>query len=186
MTDAKKLAVCLANSNAFDGIFYYAVKTTGIFCRPSCPSKAPLVKNILFFDSAEEAMAANFRPCKRCRPDLSAYSPSKGLAEKAKAIVDKSLESDSAFAQALLEIGASKGRLEAVFKEQYSMSINEYRNEKRVECAAEMLAKTQAPIVDIAYASGFESLSSFYRIFGKIMDNSPAAYRKDYKKGALK
>ena len=52
-----------------DGAFIYAVKTTGIYCRPGCPSRRPKRENVIFFDRARDAAAAGFRPCKRCRPD---------------------------------------------------------------------------------------------------------------------
>src|SRR5699024_9504338 len=61
----------------YDGIFFYAVKTTGIFCRPSCKSRIPNKKNVSFFMNVAEAQDAGYRPCKRCRPDLESktYDP---------------------------------------------------------------------------------------------------------------
>ena len=58
------------NDPSYDGILFYAVKSTGIYCRPSCKSKIPKRENVCFFDTAEKARAAGFRPCKRCRSDL--------------------------------------------------------------------------------------------------------------------
>lgn len=55
-------------SAEFDGVYYTAVRTTGIFCRPTCPARTPLAKNVTFFASAEEALAAGYRACKRCKP----------------------------------------------------------------------------------------------------------------------
>ena len=179
MTKAEKFAAVIANDGAFDTIFYYAVKTTGIFCRPSCKSKPPLEENILFFDSAKKAEDAGFRPCKRCRPDMSAFSPIEELAEKTKAIIDERLESEKTITRKILETGVSRQHMDAVFKAQYGLSISEYINKKRTEVATEMLLKTNKPIVDIAYDSGFESISSFYRIFSKNKGKSPGVYRKN-------
>lgn len=58
------------SNNRFDEIFYYAVKTTGIYCKPSCKSKIPLQQNVLFFYTKNDALEKGYRPCKRCRPDL--------------------------------------------------------------------------------------------------------------------
>ncbi len=71
------------NSDAnYDGLFFYGVKTTGIFCRPSCQSKVPKQENILYFRSSEEARKAGFRPCKRCRSDLLEYQPMHEIADE--------------------------------------------------------------------------------------------------------
>lgn len=76
-------AVCNSDEN-YDGLFFYAVKTTGIFCRPSCKSKIPKKENICYFTSAEDAEKAGFRPCKRCRSDLLAYEPMSEIAVEVK------------------------------------------------------------------------------------------------------
>lgn len=68
MTDEEKYRAIAACDAACDGLFYYGVVTTGIYCRPSCPSRTPKRENLCFFASREEAEAAGFRPCKRCRP----------------------------------------------------------------------------------------------------------------------
>ena len=69
MTDDEKWEVFEKHDRLYDGVFFCAVKTTGIYCKPSCKAR-PLRKNMVFFESAEQAEAAGFRPCKRCRPDL--------------------------------------------------------------------------------------------------------------------
>ena len=81
MTDAQRQKAVHGSDAAFDGVFFYAVKTTSVYCRPSCKSKKPNLTNLLFFETAAEAQAAGFRPCKRCRPDLAEYSPAQALAE---------------------------------------------------------------------------------------------------------
>src|SRR5437762_842549 len=64
-----------ASDESYDGLFVVAVKTTGIFCRPSCPARKPLPKNCTYFATADEARAAGFRPCKRCRPEAADGRP---------------------------------------------------------------------------------------------------------------
>ena len=73
---------------SYDDIFIYGVKTTGIFCRPSCRSKTPVRTNIVFFTNPTNAIEAGFRPCKKCRPDKIVFEPDLELVKKA--VVDKS------------------------------------------------------------------------------------------------
>ncbi|MFB4165007.1 Ada metal-binding domain-containing protein [Alteribacillus sp. JSM 102045] len=78
-----------ASDGAYDGLFFYAVKTTGIVCRPSCKSRRPNKENITFFQSFEEAKQAGFRPCKRCRPDAIRFNPPMELINDTKAYIHK-------------------------------------------------------------------------------------------------
>ena len=75
MTEPEMWEAVQRSDASYDGLFFYAVKTTGIFCRPSCKSKPPKRENLCYFASGEEARAAGFRPCKRCRSDLLEYQP---------------------------------------------------------------------------------------------------------------
>src|SRR5262245_42684599 len=73
---------------SYDGVFFLAVRTTGIFCRPSCPARKPLPRNVEYYASARQALFAGFRPCKRCRPMDSAGSPP-GWAQELLAAVER-------------------------------------------------------------------------------------------------
>ena len=86
LTDNEKWDAVVHCDPTYDGQFFYGVKTTGIFCRPSCKSKTPLRENVEFFDEAAVASARGMRPCKRCRPDLLDYAPTRELLSKIKAI----------------------------------------------------------------------------------------------------
>jgi len=74
LTDNEKWNSIVNCDSFYDGVFYYGVRTTGIFCRPSCKSKEPLKKNVVFFDRIEDAYSYGLRPCKRCRPDVLTLS----------------------------------------------------------------------------------------------------------------
>ncbi|WP_325276958.1 Ada metal-binding domain-containing protein, partial [Romboutsia sp.] len=89
MSDEKKWKSVIENNADSDGKFFYAVRTTKIFCKPSCKSRAPLRNNVIFFDSKQQAIGAGYRPCKRCRPDLLEFCPSEKLTQNAKDIIDK-------------------------------------------------------------------------------------------------
>lgn len=103
------------NSDAnYDGLFFYAVKTTGIFCRPSCKSKPPKHENICYFSSAKQARLAGYRPCKRCRSDLLEYQLMRDIAAEMKQKLDK--------AEPLKDIGLTKRRMTEVFKQEYGVT----------------------------------------------------------------
>ena len=169
------------NDMSYDGVFFYAVKTTKIYCRPSCKSKIPKRENVYYFSNSEEARTAGFRSCKRCRSDLLDYQPIKEIAEKAKKLIDdmwsEKLELDKEF----LSIGVTQHRMIEIFKDEYGITLFEYMNDLRLEEAKRLLNKTNDEIIDIAYAIGFSSLSSFYRFFKNGTGLSPAIYRKGLK-----
>ena len=164
---------------SYDGIFFYAVKSTGIYCRPSCKSKIPKRENICYFDTAEQAREAGFRPCKRCRSDLFDYQPMKEIAEKVRLLLEDSYTKRSKTSQELKEIGLSKHRVGEIFKNEYGITLSEYTDRLRLEKAKDLLSGTGEDIVDIAYSVGFGGMSSFYRFFKKETGQSPAAFRKE-------
>lgn len=174
-------AVC-ENDAAFDGVFFYAVDSTGIFCRPSCKSKRPKRENVRFFASAAEARTAGFRPCKRCRSDLADYQPMRDIAEKARLLLEASFTGGYACAPALRRLGLSRRRLTEIIMAVYGVTPSEYLAGLRLQTAKRLLSATGDPIVDIAYAAGFGGLSSFYRFFKSQTGLSPAAYRKEHQK----
>lgn len=176
MTDQQKWQAVIENDTHADGLFYYAVQSTGIYCRPSCKSKPPLKENIRFFDSAEKAAGAGFRPCKRCRPDLYEYQPVLQIADKAKDIIDQFYADRQQLSQELERIGISSSRMVQIFKAQFGMTPSGYVESLRIQHANSLL-ETDMPIIDIAYLLGFESLSSFYGFYRKTMGVTPREYR---------
>lgn len=179
--DAMWKAVC-ENDAAFDGVFFYAVESTGIFCRPSCKSKRPKRENVRFFSSAAQARAAGFRPCKRCRSDLAEYEPMRDVAEKARNLLETSFDNVAGRAARMRQLGLSRRRLAEVFLTVYGVTPSEYASGLRLKEAARLLTDTDDNIVDIAYAVGFGGLSSFYRFFKGRTGLSPAVYRKEHQK----
>ena len=161
----------------YDGQFYYAVKTVGVYCRPSCRSKEPLRKNVLFFASTADAEAAGYRACKRCRPDLDGYAPAAELAERAKNLIDEYYAEKERLAAEISNLGISESRLSVIFKRQYGVSQISYKNKKKFDYACGLLAETNIPIIDVAGDIGFDSLSAFYTFFKKYSAVTPKAYR---------
>ncbi len=168
----------ISNDESYDTIFFYAVKSTGIYCRPSCKSKAPKVENIEFFKTADEAIKAGFRPCKRCRSDLLDYKPMKDIAEKLKNLIDNMFSEIESLNTEMDKLGLSRKRMVEVFKDEYGKTPITYVNDLRYKEAVMLLEETDNEIIDIAYSVGFSSLSAFYKFFKERANMSPAAYRK--------
>lgn len=170
------------NDMSYDGIFFYAVKSTGIYCRPSCKSKRPRRENVCFFDTAKEAREAGFRPCKRCRSDLLDYQPIKEIAERAKQLLEDSFYKSCELNRELKELGVSKHRMAEIFKEEYGVTLAEYVGNLRLKEAKRLLRETKEEIINIAYAVGFGGISSFYRFFKNGTGVSPGVYRREGEK----
>ncbi len=179
MTKTEKYEAVLQNEARYDGIFFYAVKSTGIFCRPSCKSKAPKRENVCFYDSAQEAQEAGFRPCKRCRSDLLLYSPAEDLALQMKTHIDQQFQEEISWQEAYKTLHVSPQRLADMFQAKYGLRPKHYLDNLRLEEAKHRLIKSDEPIIDIAYTVGFGSLSTFYRLFKAQTGTSPSAYRKE-------
>lgn len=179
MTDEEKWKAVSENDEGYDGAFLYAVKSTCIFCRPSCRSKVPRRDNVIFFENNLQAKEAGYRPCKRCRPDLLEYKPVKEIAEKAKQLMDLYYADNQILKQELTELGITGHRRVEIFKEQYGITPSVYLNSLRLKQAKAKLTNTDEDIVEIAYSVGFHSLSAFYHFFRKSAGASPASYRKD-------
>lgn len=178
MKEQEMWQAVLDNDGGYDGVFFYAVKTTRIYCRPSCKSKPPKRDNICFFETSEQAVKAGFRPCKRCRSDLVDYQPMKQIAEDVKQKIDRVYREKADLNKELKGIGISGRRLTDIFKNEYGMTPKAYADHLRLEEAKGFLVDTDDRIIDIAYAVGFGSLSAFYNFFRKEMDTTPSAYRK--------
>ncbi len=182
MTFMEMYDAVISNDESYDTVFFYAVKSTGIYCRPSCKSKAPKAENIEFYKTAEEAIKAGYRPCKRCRSDLLGYKPMKEIAEKLKNLIDDMFSEAESLNTEIDKLGLSRKRMVEVFKDEYGKTPSTYVNDLRYNEALRCLLETDNEIIDIAYSVGFSSLSAFYKFFKERADMSPAAYRKENRK----
>ncbi|AJQ28976.1 bifunctional transcriptional activator/DNA repair enzyme AdaA [Pelosinus fermentans] len=178
LTKDEKWKAVVHCDHSYDGMFFYGVKTTGIFCRPSCKSKEPKRNNVEFFDEIKEAYAYGLRPCKRCRPDLTEFRPMLDIIEKAKHIFDTHFADGGRLTAEIKELGVSQNHFIHLFRQQFQMTPVEYINRLRVEKAKQMLVNTELTIVNIALLCGFGSLSTFYEFFKKQVGLPPKEYRK--------
>lgn len=181
MTCDERWKAITENDRRYDGIFFYAVKSTGIYCRPSCKSKQPRRENVCFFDTAEEAEAEHYRPCKRCQSDRLHDNPEKEIAEKIKRLLEQSFYEKGVLDVASHNLGITRHRMIERFKEEYGVTPVQYANELRLNETKRLLSETKNSVVDVAYAVGFNSLSAFYRFFKISAGKTPCAYRKEQK-----
>ena len=117
----------------FDRVFLYGVTTTHVFCRPSCKSKTPLRKHVVFFSSAGEAETAGFRPCKRCRPDLLDERVASELVSKARSMMDVNASNGSLLSPITNELEISRELLTRLFLQFYNESPESCLHRCRIE-----------------------------------------------------
>ena len=180
----------LSHDARFDGHFFTAVRTTGIYCRPVCKVRAPLAKNCLFFASAARAEAAGFRPCLRCRPELapaalphwSTQDASRILAMQAMQLLD----STEALADAPLRIadlatrlGVSERHMRRILAQHLGVTPSQYRQTRRLLLAKQLLCDTALPIARVALLSGFASQRRFNTAFVDHYRLTPSACRRE-------
>lgn len=178
LNEDEKWKVIVQRSSNYDDIFFYGVKTTGIVCKPSCKSKNPKRYNIKFFDNIEDAYAYGLRPCKRCRPDLINYNPTKDLIIKARDIFNTHYASREKIELEIKKLGISQNYLIKLFSKKYGLTPVKYINTLRIEKSLELLYNTDNNIINIAFLCGYESLSTFYKFFKNQVGMTPKEYRK--------
>ncbi|MFB9758276.1 bifunctional transcriptional activator/DNA repair enzyme AdaA [Ectobacillus funiculus] len=161
---------------AYDGLFCYAVKSTGICCKPSCKSRIPLKENVTFYSSVSAAMADGYRPCKRCRPNLL-QSNEEELVQSIKQLIERDYHHTLTLEQISLHVGMSKYHLQRVFKRNTGMSPLEYVTKLRVDEASTRLQTTEQTITDIAHDLGYTSSAHFSNVFRQQTGYTPSEYR---------
>jgi AraC family transcriptional regulator, regulatory protein of adaptative response / methylated-DNA-[protein]-cysteine methyltransferase len=154
---------------SFDGIFFAAVRTTGVFCRPSCPARKPLPENTEFFASAGDALFAGYRPCRRCRPLEPEGLPS--WARELLLAVDEEPEQRFNAAE-LIRRGIHPDRARRTFLRHFGLSFHAYVRARRMAAALAQI-RTGQPVDDVALRHGYESHSGFRAAFGRTFGTSP-------------
>ena len=168
-------AARLARDARFDGVFFTAVLTTGIYCRPICPARAPKETNVRYFASAAACAQAGYRPCLRCKPDSSPGVNTS--APIASAIAQ--LQAGLTVAQAAQLLGISDRYLHKLFIAELGVSPKHYQLYQRCLLAKQLLHQTTWPISQIAIASGFDSVRRFNDCFLQQIQLTPSAVRRE-------
>lgn len=181
MSDNEKWQAVESSDKSYEGLFFYGVKTTGIFCRPQCRAKIPNRSNVVFFDNAVDAIEAGFRPCKKCCPDKVVFEPDLELVKKAKDIFDANYDQTMELDSISKQLGVSTNHLRRLFKLHNDLSPTQYITQLRVNRAAELLRQKDINILEIATMTGFKSLSNFYKCFKEKLGFTPREYRINFR-----
>lgn len=175
-------AARLARDPAYDGIFFIAVKTTRIYCRPVCRVRPPLTRNIAFYPSAAAAESAGFRPCLKCRPESAPFCPAwngtKTTVERALKLIDAGALDGNTVEQLAARCGVGARHLSRLFAQHLGASPVAIAQTRRVQRAMQMIAHTDLPMTQIAHAAGFTSLRRFNEVIAARYARTPTALRK--------
>lgn len=156
----------------YEGVFFTGIKTTGIFCRPTCSARAPKFENCDFFECAQDALLAGYRPCKRCHP-LSAPGEASDLVKTLIAAVEAEPEKrwgDRDFRS----LGVDSSTVRRQFKKRFGMTFVAYARARRMGLALKDI-RDGSSVIDAQITAGYESDSGFRDAFSRIMGTSPSA-----------
>ncbi|WP_336634056.1 bifunctional transcriptional activator/DNA repair enzyme AdaA [Lysinibacillus fusiformis] len=166
----------IACDQTYDGLFYTAVKTTKIYCRPSCKSRKPKKMNVDFYESIQEVETAGYRACKRCQPEIEC-SPHTQLIQQVTALIISAYKQKVTLQDMAEHVGISPYHLERLFKQVTAETPRAYLEKIRIDKAAHLLKHTDYTNLEICYEVGFQSPSNFYKVFRRLKNCSPTQYR---------
>ncbi|MBJ8120632.1 bifunctional DNA-binding transcriptional regulator/O6-methylguanine-DNA methyltransferase Ada [Brucella abortus] len=180
--DESRWQKVLDRDKASDGKFVYAVRTTGVYCRPSCPSRRGKRENVQFFNGCEDAERAGFRPCLRCKPDLSDTLATQNNARHAEMVASACRFIETAETQPSLEeianvVKASPAHFHRVFKAFTGLTPKAHADAHRAGRMRVALDMPQIRVTDTIYDAGYNSSSRFYEASDRILGMTPKAYR---------
>ncbi|MEI3605325.1 bifunctional transcriptional activator/DNA repair enzyme AdaA [Pseudogracilibacillus sp. SE30717A] len=183
LTEERKKAI-IENDKNYDDHFFYAVKTTRIFCRPSCKSRVPNFDNVTIFSRAEDALQAGYRPCKRCKSGGRSLPDEEWISH-----VEMYIEGNYSKPLTLKYIAdnchSSPYHLHRVFKNIKGITPLEYVQSIRMKKAKEYLLNTDLPIKEIGRLVGIANAARFSTVFREQISQSPSQFRKNNKKKVL-
>ncbi|MBY7823890.1 helix-turn-helix domain-containing protein [Vibrio fluvialis] len=172
----------LSRDPRFDGRFYVAVKTTGIFCRPICPANLPKEENVEYFLNQAQALQAGYRPCLRCRPDSAPSSWAwKGVETtflRAMKLIDNGELQGQRLSELAERLGISDRYLRQLFQSHLGMSPKQYAQYHQLMFAKQLLHTSHMSITDIGFACGFNSTRRFNDAFQKVLKLTPSQVRR--------
>jgi AraC family transcriptional regulator, regulatory protein of adaptative response / methylated-DNA-[protein]-cysteine methyltransferase len=159
-----------------DGEFVFAVSSTGIYCRPSCPARRPRPENVRFFGDPAAAERAGFRACRRCRPRADKTAQEE-LVARATAWLDAHLQERATLSRLANELGVSAGYLQRTFTQLTGVSPRAYAAARRLESAKSQM-RAGADVTSALYAAGYGSSSRFYEQARSELGMTPLSYKK--------
>jgi AraC family transcriptional regulator of adaptative response/methylated-DNA-[protein]-cysteine methyltransferase len=173
--EARYWRATLARDSSADGAFYFGVKSTQIFCRPSCPARRPLRKNTLFFRTPNEAVSEGFRPCRRCKPDE--IPAAVRIVQRAAQVLEQDFVESANVGSLARKVGVTTGALRRAFRQQAGLTPKELAAALRLK-KFKKLVRGGSSITDALYATGYGSASRIYEHSDAYLGMTPATYQK--------
>jgi AraC family transcriptional regulator, regulatory protein of adaptative response / methylated-DNA-[protein]-cysteine methyltransferase len=174
-------AARLRRDPLYDGRFFTAVKTTRIYCRPVCPAKQPLTRNVTYYPSAAAAEAAGYRPCLRCRPETAPFCPAwngtRSTVARALKLIDGGALDRTSVAMLADKLGITSRHLARLFERHVGASPQQVAQTRRVQRAKRLLDVTDDSMTEIAFRAGFRSVRRFNAAFLELYGRSPSSLR---------
>src|SRR5476649_2970801 len=159
----------LSRDARFDGLFFTAVSSTGIYCRPVCPAPQPKRENVSYYTNAAAAEAAGFRPCLRCRPELApgndSWQRGDHVVARALKLIEHGMLEDESLEALALRVGVGARQLRRLFVDRVGAPPISVHTTRRLLFAKQLLTETAMPVTEVALASGFRSLRRFNAAF---------------------
>jgi AraC family transcriptional regulator of adaptative response / DNA-3-methyladenine glycosylase II len=172
----------LSRDARFDGLFFTAVTSTGIYCRPVCPAPTPKPKNITYYGTAAAAEAAGFRPCLRCRPEIApgdgGWRRGDAAVARALKLIDAGALAEQPLSALADRVGIGERQLRRLFVERLGAPPIGVHGTRRLLFAKQLLTETALPITQVALAAGFGSLRRFNATFQAAYRMAPRDLRK--------
>lgn len=175
LTDTDRWQAVLRRDRRYDGAFVTAVRTTRIYCRPSCPARHPHRENVTFYTCASDAERDGFRPCKRCSPNTQAFEAD--VVQRACAYLDERADDRVTLDDLGAAVGLSPHHLQRVFKQVMGISPRQYAEARRLERLKARL-KNGSSVTNALYDAGYGSSSRLYERAPNQLGMTPAVYRK--------
>lgn len=175
-TDDERWRAVVSRDAAADGLFYYSVRTTGVYCRNVCPSRLALRNNVRFHNTTQAAEAAGFRPCKRCRPNEASLPQRHAAIVAAACRLIEEAEECPGLDKLAEAVGMSAYHLHRIFKAQTGVTPKRYAAAHRGNRVRDELSKRNT-VTEAIYGAGFNSNSRFYESSNGLLGMTPTVYR---------
>lgn len=175
-SDDERWEAVVRRDRAADGAFYYSVRTTGVYCRPSCAARRARRENVRFHATCAEAEQAGFRPCKRCRPDEATLAERQALAVAAACRAIEEAEKTPNLDDLAQTVGMSRFHFHRVFKALTGVTPKAYAEVRRARRVRDELARS-ATVTEAIYGAGFNSSGRFYATSSELLGMTPSAFR---------
>jgi AraC family transcriptional regulator of adaptative response / DNA-3-methyladenine glycosylase II len=170
-----------ARDTRFDGQFYTAVRTTGIYCRPSCPARTPKAANVTFYETSAAAHDAGYRACKRCLPEAVPGTPAwnvrQDIAGRAMRLINDGVVNRDGVDGLAARLGYSSRQLNRILSQELGAGPLSLARAGRAQTARTLLVSTSMKLSDVAFAAGFSSVRQFNETMVEVFDITPTALR---------